>query len=124
MNRDQLRAALTFYSDLGVTDLYRVAPGQAPVIAEVAAPIVAVKTQAPIPVPIPEMLIPLAPPDDTLEKIQADIGPDCRRCGLCEQRNKIVFGSGNANARLVFVGEGPGADEDAQGFPFVGRAGQ
>ena len=43
---------------------------------------------------------------------------------LCEQRNKIVFGSGNEQARLVFVGEGPGADEDAQGMPFVGRAGQ
>ena len=49
---------------------------------------------------------------------------DCRRCRLCEQRSKIVFGSGNEQARLVFVGEGPGADEDAQGLPFVGRAGQ
>jgi DNA polymerase len=43
---------------------------------------------------------------------------------LCEGRAKIVFGSGDERARLVFVGEGPGADEDAQGFPFVGRAGQ
>jgi DNA polymerase len=43
---------------------------------------------------------------------------------LCEARAKIVFGSGNEQAKLVFVGEGPGADEDAQGFPFVGRAGQ
>ncbi len=52
-----------------------------------------------------------------------DIG-DCRRCRLHEGRNKIVFGVGNEHAPLVFVGEGPGADEDAQGIPFVGRAGQ
>jgi uracil-DNA glycosylase len=60
---------------------------------------------------------------DTLERIRADIG-DCKRCRLCEERNKIVFGSGNAKAELVFVGEGPGRDEDLQGLPFVGRAGK
>ncbi|HEU5319416.1 MAG TPA: uracil-DNA glycosylase [Methylomirabilota bacterium] len=48
----------------------------------------------------------------------------CRRCKLCEGRHTIVFGSGNPRAELVVVGEGPGADEDAQGLPFVGRAGQ
>jgi DNA polymerase len=48
----------------------------------------------------------------------------CRRCKLCEGRSTIVFGSGNSNADLVVIGEGPGADEDAQGVPFVGRAGQ
>ena len=64
-----------------------------------------------------------APGDDTMERIQADIG-DCKRCRLCEKRNKIVFGSGNPQAKLAFVGEGPGADEDQQGLPFVGRAGQ
>ena len=48
----------------------------------------------------------------------------CRRCKLCEGRSTIVFGSGNPRAELVVVGEGPGADEDAQGLPFVGRAGQ
>jgi uracil-DNA glycosylase len=58
-----------------------------------------------------------------LQSIQTDIG-DCTRCRLHEGRSKIVFGSGNPEARLVFVGEGPGADEDAQGLPFVGRAGQ
>ncbi len=61
--------------------------------------------------------------DDTLEGICGDIG-DCTRCRLHKGRNKIVFGSGNSEARLVFVGEGPGADEDEQGIPFVGRAGQ
>lgn len=58
-----------------------------------------------------------------LGKIQEDMG-ECTRCALHEGRSKIVFGSGNAKAKLVFVGEGPGADEDAQGLPFVGRAGQ
>ena len=62
-------------------------------------------------------------PAVVLGKIQQDMG-ECTRCVLHEGRSKIVFGSGNANARLVFVGEGPGADEDAQGLPFVGRAGQ
>ena len=56
-------------------------------------------------------------------KIIEDIG-DCRRCKLHEGRNKIVFGVGNERSPLVFVGEGPGADEDEQGIPFVGRAGQ
>lgn len=100
MNPQQLRDYLTFYRDLGVKEIYRRQP---PPMLEI---------------------LPLAPADDTLAKIRADLGDDCRRCGLCAQRNKIVFGSGNEQARLVFVGEGPGADEDAQGLPFVGRAGQ
>ncbi len=61
--------------------------------------------------------------NDTLEKIRADIG-DCTRCRLCEQRTNIVFGDGTAKAELVFVGEGPGRDEDIQGLPFVGRSGK
>ncbi len=61
--------------------------------------------------------------NDTLEKIRADLG-ECTRCKLHKQRNKIVFGDGNAKADLVFVGEGPGHDEDVQGLPFVGRAGK
>lgn len=98
---EQLREYLTFYRDLGVTEVYRRQPP--PAMLEI---------------------LPLAPTDDSLAKIRADIGDNCRRCSLCQQRNKIVFGSGNEQARLVFVGEGPGADEDAQGLPFVGRAGQ
>lgn len=58
-----------------------------------------------------------------LRVIQDEIG-NCTRCALSAGRNKIVFGDGDPNARLMFVGEGPGADEDAQGLPFVGRAGQ
>jgi uracil-DNA glycosylase family 4 len=53
-----------------------------------------------------------------------DLIGDCQRCRLAEGRNQIVFADGDANAQLMFVGEGPGADEDAQGLPFVGRAGQ
>ena len=60
---------------------------------------------------------------DTLLKIRGDLG-ECTRCKLHSARNKIVFGDGNPKAELVFVGEGPGADEDAQGLPFVGRAGK
>jgi len=59
----------------------------------------------------------------TLDAIREDIG-DCQRCGLCLKRKHIVFGVGNPQARLVFVGEGPGRDEDLQGEPFVGAAGE
>ena len=60
---------------------------------------------------------------DTLHKTREDLG-ECTRCKLHKTRNKIVFGDGSSKAELVFVGEGPGADEDAQGLPFVGRAGK
>lgn len=60
---------------------------------------------------------------ETLEEIRQDLG-DCQRCRLAQGRKTIVFGQGNPKAGLVFVGEGPGADEDEQGLPFVGRAGQ
>jgi len=61
--------------------------------------------------------------DDTLLRIREDLG-ECTRCKLHRHRHSIVFGDGNPRAELVFVGEGPGADEDAQGLPFVGRAGK
>jgi len=96
MDADLLRGYLEFYQDLGIKTLYRRAA------------------------PAPEAV---AAAGETLPQILADIG-DCRRCRLHEGRNKLVFGVGNPAAPLVFVGEGPGADEDAQGIPFVGRAGQ
>src|SRR5947209_11923740 len=65
----------------------------------------------------------LGHPGETFEDIRADIG-ECVRCPLHEGRNKIVHTEGNPTARLMFVGEAPGADEDASGRPFVGRAGQ
>ena len=60
---------------------------------------------------------------DSLEKIRTDLG-NCKRCKLCQERTNIVFGIGNPRARLVFVGEGPGYEEDQSGEPFVGAAGQ
>lgn len=59
----------------------------------------------------------------TLQQISEEIG-DCKRCKLCKTRKNIVFGEGNPNAEIMFIGEGPGADEDEQGRPFVGRAGK
>jgi uracil-DNA glycosylase family 4 len=67
--------------------------------------------------------VPVAERASALELIREEIG-DCTRCPLHTGRNKLVFGDGSPLARLMFVGEGPGADEDAQGIPFVGRAGQ
>ena len=80
-----------------------------------------VASQIPI---IPQSLV-IAPADraEALRAIREEIG-DCQRCPLAPTRNKIVFGDGDPNARLMFVGEGPGADEDEQGLPFVGRGGQ
>lgn len=60
---------------------------------------------------------------ESLDELRAAIG-DCRRCKLWPGRTHLVFGVGNRNAKLMFVGEGPGRDEDLQGEPFVGRAGQ
>jgi len=74
--------------------------------------------------PVPAERVPAAERAAALEAIRAEIG-DCTRCPLAYAgRRKIVFGDGSPTARLMFVGEGPGADEDAQGVPFVGKAGQ
>ncbi len=83
---------------------------------------------APIRPPAPSLSLFETPPPkpsgpETLAQIRADLG-DCQRCKLAGGRHTIVFGEGNPHAELVFIGEGPGADEDEQGRPFVGRAGQ
>lgn len=111
MTKDEVRRRLEFYQDLGIKTIYR---RSFPERASIPSP------QPPIPV---VSLPTLEPTADSLPKILAEIG-DCTRCRLHEGRHKLVFGSGNEQARLVFVGEGPGADEDDQGLPFVGRAGQ
>jgi uracil-DNA glycosylase len=73
---------------------------------------------------VPDSRIP-ALDGDSLDSIKTDIGPACTRCKLCTLgRSQIVFGVGNAKARLMFVGEAPGEEEDKRGEPFVGRAGQ
>lgn len=105
MTREQVRSYLEYYRDLGIESIYT---HPAPAIEQLPAP-------APLVAPARQR--------EALQSILEDIG-DCRRCRLCETRKTIVFGSGNERAALVFVGEGPGADEDEQGLPFVGRAGQ
>jgi DNA polymerase len=71
----------------------------------------------------PEIAVTTTKPAETFERIHAEIG-DCTRCPLHEERTHVVHTEGNRKARLMFVGEAPGADEDAQARPFVGRAGQ
>lgn len=141
--REALEARLRFYRELGLTDFYRRAvdasqvsiseteslstgdPG-APGLASIQEP----QENESIP-PRKQIFTPpeigaavsRADRESALRLIREDIG-DCTRCALHKCRNKIVFADGDANARLMFVGEGPGADEDAQGLPFVGRAGQ
>ncbi len=80
----------------------------------VAAP-VTTPTRSPLPI--------IQDKPSALKAVRDDIG-DCTRCRLHKGRTNLVFGVGNVNADIMFVGEGPGADEDAQGEPFVGRAGQ
>jgi len=99
--------ALRFYQELGIEDLYRREAKPKP--PEPAQPAMT-----------PELF---APSTESLDDVRTDLG-ECTRCKLHKTRNSIVFGSGDPQAEVVFVGEGPGADEDAQGLPFVGRAGQ
>jgi uracil-DNA glycosylase len=80
-------------------------------------------TPPPAPLSLFEVPPPLPKAQETLAEIEQDLG-DCQRCKLAPTRNKIVFGQGDPHAALVFIGEGPGADEDEQGLPFVGRAGK
>ncbi len=98
---------------------------QFPKPAPVAAPATSKISLPPLPVPAGPSLFESVDKiaDDTLLKIRENLG-ECTRCKLHSTRHKIVFGDGNPKAELVFVGEGPGADEDAQGLPFVGRAGK
>lgn len=100
---DQLR----YLADLGWTELYRVPPGRAP---------------APrVPAEIPAA----AGGGDAAALAElAREAASCRACRLCETRDRVVFGTGDPRARLMLVGEGPGAEEDRQGLPFVGRAGE
>jgi DNA polymerase len=79
------------------------------------------KTRQSVGPPEPELFDPSE--RETLEQIREDLG-DCERCGLCRERQNIVFGEGSPRAKVVFVGEGPGAEEDRTGRPFVGRAGE
>lgn len=113
-----------YYRGLGIHSFYR--QGEAPVdsapdplIAETPGDTDTLFETAPPPLPV----IASGEKPAALKAIRDDIG-DCTRCKLHQQRTNIVFGVGDVNADIMFIGEGPGADEDAQGEPFVGRAGQ
>jgi DNA polymerase len=119
VSADQFRAHLEFFGELGVDGFRRESEWR----ARAAEPM--------------EPMEPMEPPEpsepirvftsqaDALSRLKVEIGPDCQRCKLHTLgRRQVVFGVGNPNADLMFVGEGPGADEDIQGEPFVGRAGQ
>lgn len=117
-----LTAHLRYYQDLGVTGLSRDAAWRSRE-AE-SEPAVAPGAVAALTAPAPaDAAAGIEGNDVRLRVVRAEIG-DCTRCKLHAGRTQIVFGVGNPEARLMFVGEGPGADEDEQGEPFVGRAGQ
>ncbi len=122
MDTERLRQYLEYYRDLGIQTLYR-RPVTAGATASESGPAEQAEWLVAPVAAVPAELPTLAPPGETLAQIRADIG-DCHRCRLSEARTHIVFGVGNERSPLVFVGEGPGQDEDEQGIPFVGRAGQ
>ena len=113
--KQQLAARVNYYRDMGIYDFYR-----RPVEGGSIAAADAVQTAPESPA---STLPVIQDKPAALQAIRDDIG-DCTRCRLHKGRTNLVFGVGNVNAELMFVGEGPGADEDAQGEPFVGRAGQ
>ena len=121
MNRDQLIDHLKFAAELGVAGVsrdpaWRARPDAAPADAASQAGSEEGKSSAPAAL--------YRSPEEALIAVRTDIG-DCTRCKLHTLgRRQVVFGVGDANADLMFVGEAPGADEDVQGIPFVGRAGQ
>src|SRR5271165_1594310 len=137
-NKNALRERLKFYSEIGVGPLYRreVEPGAdakpfpddlALMSDEPAAERGLVAAEACIPLAV-SLNVNITIPEDRVAQLRVisdDIGPNCQRCKLAKLgRKQIVFGTGDPRAALMFIGEGPGADEDAQGLPFVGRAGQ
>jgi DNA polymerase len=105
--RQQMAEHLRFYNELGVTGVNKTRrPSRQMDVSSDPAPVFGNATEA-------------------LEAVRTEIGPDCSRCKLHTLgRKQVVFGVGNPDADLMFVGEAPGADEDSQGIPFVGRAGQ
>jgi DNA polymerase len=115
----QLAARIDYYREMGIYDFYRQPVVEEPRAEEPAPVIVAGPPSSMFDSPLP--IIQDKPA--ALKMVREEIG-ECVRCRLHKGRKNIVFGVGNVNADLMFVGEGPGADEDEQGEPFVGRAGQ
>ena len=148
--QQRLSERLSFYEDIGIELFYRDRFGAAQESSETPAQAAIAQEEIILPKPVrkPEPVKPavassaapkiavlpvVAGPslfeeaekvaNETLLQIREDLG-ECTRCKLHRTRNTIVYGDGNPKAELVFVGEGPGHDEDVQGLPFVGRAGK
>jgi DNA polymerase len=142
--RQALLDRVRFYRDLGLTEFYR-RPVDPELLARINAEQDEPQTEpTPLLFQLPESqeiptilprkssfptapaiadVVPAAERAAAMQLIREELG-ECTRCALHKGRNKLVFGDGSPAARLMFVGEGPGADEDAQGLPFVGKAGQ
>jgi uracil-DNA glycosylase family 4 len=120
--QQQLAARVNYYREIGIYDFYRRQVDESLELEALTAP-ETMPVQQPPESQSPEPLPIIQDKPAALKGIRADIG-DCTRCRLHKGRTNLVFGVGNPNTELMFVGEGPGADEDAQGEPFVGRAGQ
>jgi DNA polymerase len=137
--RQALLDRVRFYRDLGLTEFYRrpVSPEMqdqlnaepeepqaesAPQSFQLEEPTISPRKPFPN-APAVAAAVPAAERAAAMQLIRDELG-ECTRCALYTGRNKLVFGDGSPAARLMFVGEGPGADEDAQGLPFVGKAGQ
>ncbi len=125
--RRALAARVNYYRDLGIHDFYRrethVPRAPSPAQDREAGVIITTPAANMFAPELPEKVA--VDPAEALRIIQQDLGPDCNRCKLHKLgRKQVVFGVGNPRAELMFIGEGPGADEDEQGEPFVGRAGQ
>ena len=133
---DDLRSHLEFFAELGVDGLrlepeWRGREKRRDVASEPVVTPAPVERDEPAVEPVPSEPVPSEPipvfssAAEALAALRVEIGPDCRLCKLHTLgRKQVVFGVGNPNADLMFVGEAPGADEDIQGEPFVGRAGQ
>ena len=117
------RAWLDEFSEEGVTSYAPLSASPAPALGETAPEAPAEPTSESTPVSPPTAAAPRAAAGRSLAQVRSELG-DCTRCGLHEGRTQIVFGDGNPDADLMFVGEGPGENEDRQGLPFVGRAGE
>src|SRR5580698_1919972 len=129
-----IQARVRYYRDLGIHDFYRrcepeheIAGLESVSVTDIEPELPPIPARKTPPPPFPAASaenIPVAERAAALQAVREDIG-DCTRCPLAFQgRHTIVFGDGDPSARLMFVGEGPGADEDMQGLPFVGKAGQ
>ena len=115
----ELADHLQYYAEIGVTGVSRDPKWRARTVSDTPGEARAAESAGAL------TKTRVSDPLDTLDAIRIDVGPQCPRCKLCGLgRTQTVFGVGNARARLMFVGEAPGDEEDKQGEPFVGRSGQ